>query len=182
MRRLLTNYHILYADNSFSMRHPEMEKLSRNLKTKNLNLSVFPPSVCDWETVGWSVVGEGGDTSRAAEDSSEAEGSVQAVQAVQAGQLSWLVSVGRGSVAGSGRRAAGWDRRSPSPGEGGSSGNRSKHRSLQAEPETDRTLSHLASGQVREGRMEGFISFHWQSLTRHETFLYVQYLEFEIKS
>ena len=95
---------------------------------------MFPPSVCDWESVGCSVVGEGGDTSGAAEDSSEGEGEGEgSVQAVQAAGLSWLVSVGRGSVAGSERRRAGWSRRSPSQGEGWSPGNRSKHRSLQAE-------------------------------------------------
>ena len=143
MQRLLTNYHILHGGNNFSMLHPEMEKFSTNsiyyfsqietiifIKKYKPDLSVFPPSVCDWETVGCSVVGEGGDTSGAAEDSSEGEGSVQAVQA---GGLSWLVSVGRGSVAGSERRRAGWSRRSPSQGEGWSQGNRSKHRSLQAE-------------------------------------------------
>ena len=89
---------------------------------------MFPLSVYDWETVGCSVVGEGGDTSGAAEDSSE--GSDQAVQAagkVGCRDLSWLVSGGRGSVAGSVKGAGQHE------GGSGGPGNRSKHLSLQAE-------------------------------------------------
>ena len=91
---------------------------------------MFPLSVYDWETVGCSVVGEGGDTSGAAEDSSE--GSDQGAQAggkVGCCELSWLASVGRGSVAGS-ERGAGWGL-GQSPGQ--SPGNRSKHQDHQVE-------------------------------------------------
>ena len=91
---------------------------------------MFPPSVSDWKTVGCFVVGEGGDTSGAAEDSSE--GSAPGVQAggkVGCCELSWLASVGRGSVAGSVKGAGQYEGGSGC----GSQGSRSKHLSLQAE-------------------------------------------------